>query len=124
MRRHPESGAVFYAKMSDLARFPGSRWQGLDRAAICITIRTWKRRASIERLKGLRSARAGLPRVPLRELLRPLGGSCDVLLASLPPSPRLQHLGVSHVSQVSQDLPPNRCAVGWRDSLTGFCALG
>jgi len=35
----PESGAIFYAKVTDLARFPGFDRQGLDRAAICITIR-------------------------------------------------------------------------------------
>src|SRR6266513_3126197 len=67
--------------------------------------------------RSLRSGRAGLPRVPLRELLRPLGGSREVLLASFPPSPGLQHLGVSHVSQVSQDGPPMVARFEWRDSL-------
>src|SRR5882672_9950757 len=62
--------------------------------------------ASFRRRAGGLGARAGLPRVPLRELLRPLGGSGEVLLPSFPPSPGLQHLGVSHVSQMSQDGPP------------------
>src|SRR5437899_3036501 len=138
----PKRGAIFYAKVTDLARFPGFRRQGFDRAAICITIRgshpirAWKnprrsdrdrdreRTRRIARLGGLGGERAGLLRTALCEVLRPLGDSRDVLLSSFSPSPGLQHLGVSHVSQVSQDLPPIRCAVEWRDSLTGFASLG
>src|SRR6267154_3853152 len=75
------------------------------------------------RARGL-GARAGLPRVPLRELLRPLGRPGQVLLPSFPPSPGLQHLGVSHVSQMSQDGSPIAARLEWGDSLTRFGALG
>src|SRR6267143_1706506 len=76
------------------------------------------------RVGGLGGARAGLPSVPLRELLRPLGRPGHVLLPSFPPSPGLQHLGVSHVSQMSQDGPPVVARLEWGDSLTRLGDLG
>src|SRR5882672_8208747 len=76
------------------------------------------------RAGGLGGARAGLPSVPLRELLRTLGRPGHVLLPSFPPSPGLQHLGVCNVSQMSQDGPPIIARLEWGDSVTRFGALG
>src|SRR6266478_4888253 len=49
-----------------------------------------------------------------------LGGTRQVLLPSFPPSPGFQHLGVSHVSQMSQVGPPVVARLEWGDSLTRF----
>src|SRR5947208_4164859 len=75
----------------------------------------------IARLGGLRGACAGLLRAPLREVLRPLDRSREVLHRSFPSAPGLQHLGVSHMGQVGS---PISWAAEWGASLTRFCALG
>src|SRR6266581_1640140 len=86
---HPKSGAVFYAKTGDLAWFPGFHRQGHDRGGA----------RRIARLSGLRGACAGLLRVALREVLRSLGRSREILVRPFPSAPGLQHLGVSHMGQ-------------------------
>src|SRR5439155_10511699 len=117
MCMHPESGAVFYAKATDLARFPGFRRQGLDRAGSSAYRSIERLKEPSERPRGPSSRSTSRASSPAW-LSRPGPSSLSSSFAGSPAS------GSESRESSEPRYTSDGCAVEWRDSLTGFGAIG